>query len=462
MRRFREYGAILAISVASTFGASAEDVVVTLDQANQIARQAFINNNYAAANSLSYEVLQKRPDDAKALVMVAATDPQLGRAKQGREAGRRAFHLAKDPQLKFEAAFFTAAAAATEEKFTASKYWLRRAFQLAPNDAAKAQTSRQFKVLRQRDPLSVTLNFNISPSSNINNGTRETTDGQDPFGGGAGNFSADAQALSGLKFRVAAAFSYKLKESARARLSANFGVSADYYRLSSSSQADLDADPLSRISSAGDLSYETVYAGIRQQTIAEDQKSSLTYGFSLGQNWYGGSPLSYFASANITRAQALSPTRSLRYGLSAQRQFRLDDKDSSSNTVVVSASLNQRIAGSGALNFGGFIRDTNSNSTQIDNTALGLNLSYRFEKPVFAKTQLELSLGVQRAEYETNSFFGDRRDNRITASSTLIFSDINYFGFSPTATLTAQRTNSSVARFRTESLGINIGLRSSF
>ena len=70
---------------------------------------------------------------------------------------------------------------------------------------------------------------------------------------------------------------------------------------------------------------------------------------------------------------------------------------------------------------------------------------------------------MQRAEYETSVFYVvDRADNRISAASTLIFSDFSYFGFSPTATLSASRTNSNVGRFSTDNYGINIGLRSSF
>ncbi len=449
--------------------ALAQQVEVTLDQANALARSAFIAKDYRTANTLSYGVLSKRPNDAAALVTVAATDPQLGFAKRGREAGKRAFRLTNDPQLKYEAAFFTAAAASTEEKFSAAKYWLRRAYHLAPNDAAKRQTSQQFRALRQRDPLSVRLQFNVSPSSNINNGSREETSYLQ-FLGGQGDLSADAQALSGLQYSGSAAFQYKLNESQWQRTTLNFGLNATYYTLSSSSKADLAADDAARISrgqapreiDGSDFSYETIYVGINRQVLAKDQKSSLSYGLTLGQSWYAGSSLSRFISTNLQRNQALTQTRSIRYGISAQRQFRLDNKDSSANIVSLSTTLTQQFQGSGQLSFGAFVRDTNSRSSQVDNSAVGLTASYRFEKPVFAKTQLELSLGLQRAEYETSVIFGDRNDTRLTASSTFIFNDVDYYGFSPTATISASRTNSSVDRFSTDKLGINIGLRSSF
>jgi hypothetical protein len=460
----------LAIGLTWSAPSFAKDIVLTLDQANVLARQAFIAKDFKTANALSYGVLSKRPDDAAALITVAATDPRLGFAKRGREAGRRAFKLAKDPQLKYEAAFFTAAAASTEEKFTAAKIWLRRAYHLAPTDTQKAQTSRQFRALRRRDPLSIQLQFDVSPSSNINNGSREETSFLNIFGGGQARLSVDAQALSGLQYSTSAAFQYKLNESATRRTTLNFGLSTTYYTLSSSSKADLAAEDAARVANGqsarnidgSNFSYETIYAGINQIAIAQDGKSSLSYGLTAGQSWYGGSSLSRFLSTNLQRNQSLGPTRSIRYGISAQRQFRLDNKNNSSNIVSLSSTIAQQFKGHGLLSYGGYVRDTHSRSSQIDNTALGLSMSYRFEKPVIGKTQLELSLGLQRAEYETNAIFGDRRDNRVTASSTFIFNDVDYFGFSPTATISASRTNSTVDRFSTEKLGVNIGLRSSF
>lgn len=450
--------------------AAAQDVTVTFDQANILARQAFAAKDFVSANKLSYSVLQQRPDDPAALVMAAATDPALGQGDRGWRQGRRAFKLAKDPTLRFEAAYFTASAAVSEERYNSAKYWLRRAYQVAPNDAAKARVGQLFKGVAQRSPLTVNLNFDISPSSNINNGSREDSFQSTFNGGSVLSLSPDAQALSGLQYSASAAFQYKLSETASKRTTLNFGLQARYYSLSSSSKADLKAfdDAQEAIGfdrrniTAADFKYETIYAGLRQQIVAKDQKSSLSYGFTLGQSWYGGNSLSRFIGGNISRVQVLNPTRSVQYGLSAQRQSRIDSKRRSSNIVGVNAALVQQFKGSGRLSFGGYVRDTNSPSNEVDNTSIGLNLSYRFENPVFAKTQLELSMDLQRSEYETSVFYDDRIDNRLSLSSTLTFADINYFGFSPTATISAARTNSTVDRFSTETLGINIGLRSSF
>ena len=449
---------------------SAKEVVVSLDIANAIARQAFIEKDYKTANKLSYGVLSKRPDDAAALVVVAATDPALGFPRRGRDAAKRAFRLTSDPRLRYEAAFFAGTAAAQEESYTASKYWLRRAYQIAPDQASKNQVSKLFRTVAQRSPLTVQLNFNISPSSNINNGSREETTVLQLFGGSQVQLSVDAQALSGLQYRGAAAFEYKLDETEKKRTVLNFGVDAQYYTLSSSSKADLAAEDAARIAMGADprnisgsnFSYETVYAGLRQQLLSDDKKSSLSYGFTLGQSWYGGSTLSRFAGVNLGRVQVLSPTRSVQYGISAQRQFRLDNKNNSSNVVTLNSRFNQLYRGKGLLSLGAYVRDTNSRSNEIDNTALGLTLSYRLEKPIFANTQFELALSAQRSEYETSILYGDRRDNRLSVTSVFTFSDINYFGFSPTATLSASRTNSTVSRFSTDSYGVNIGLRSSF
>lgn len=463
--------AVLAIGVSAPLSGFAKDVVVSLDQANAIARKAFLDKKYETANQLSYGVLSKRPDDPAALVIAAATDPLLGQPKRGRKAAVRAFRLSKDPKLKFEAAYFAASAATTEERFNTSKYWLRRAYQLAPDDASKARVGQLFKNVARRSPLTVNLNFNITPSSNINNGSRQDTSLLNIAGGSSTDLSADAQALSGWQYSGSAVFTYKLSETARKRTSLNFGAFVRYNSLSSSAKADIKAENDALIAggmsprdiSASDFNHETIFLGLRQQLVAEDKKSSLSYGLSLGQSWYGGSTLNRYVTGTLSRVQVLSPTRSIQYGLRAQRNFRFDSKLNSSNVLTLNTGLNQRLEGKGLLSFGAYLRDTNSESRQIDNTAIGLTLSYRPEKPVFGKTKLELSMALQRAEYEPNFLFVEtRKDNRMSVSSTLTFADINYYGFSPTATFTASRTNSTVGRFNTESLGLNLGLRSSF
>ena len=87
MKIIKQQGLALLIGVATTLGASAKDVVLSLDQANTLARNAFIAKDYKTAHTLAYGVLQQRPNDPNALIIAAATDPSLGHPKRGREAG---------------------------------------------------------------------------------------------------------------------------------------------------------------------------------------------------------------------------------------------------------------------------------------------------------------------------------------------------------------------------------------
>ena len=67
-----------------------------------------------------------------------------------------------------------------------------------------------------------------------------------------------------------------------------------------------------------------------------------------------------------------------------------------------------------------------------------------------------------RLAHEVLEALDGRRDRSWRVSATGALPDITYFGFVPEVTVTAERTESTVARYDTEALSLSFGIRSAF
>ena len=153
----KAFAVILALCGSSALAQDRVDV--PLDQASAVAAQALVNGDAALALQIAETVVAARPDDRSAHVVIAAAAPRLGDPAKGRRAGARAWALSRGDAQKYEAARLTALAAANEQRFTLSTFWLRRALTVAPDEAARTQTLSDARIVRQRNPWSTQLSF---------------------------------------------------------------------------------------------------------------------------------------------------------------------------------------------------------------------------------------------------------------------------------------------------------------
>ena len=214
MFNLKAFAVILALCGSSALAQDRVDV--PLDQASAVAAQALVAGDTALALQIAEAVVAARPDDRSAHVVIAAAAPRLGDPAKGRRAGARAWALSRGDAQKYEAARLTALAAANEERFTLSTLWLRRALTVVPSDDARAQTLRDARVVRQRNPWSTQLSFSLAPSSNLNGGseTDELIVDGTPTGG---QFSEDSQALAGWRASLGFGTQYRFQQNARSR-----------------------------------------------------------------------------------------------------------------------------------------------------------------------------------------------------------------------------------------------------
>lgn len=405
------------------------------------------------AREVAKVLLANDPDDAVVLVGLSQAERVLGNGKEAVQAGKDAWRSADGQIERYGAALAVAQALSVDGSKLRSQLWLRRAFELAPSEQARAAVAKDFRHVSGTSPWKVDLRFNIAPSSNVNNGAKSRRFQAGPI---SGTLSGNTLALSGIEYSAGATLTYRLKSSDRQLWRFSLDVDTRQYSLSSS------AKRIAPNQRASDLSFGQLSARVETAIFGERQGFSTTFGAELGQNWYGGAPLTQFYKLSARRDMLVNERTALQFGLEYERQNRLDTDVRSADIVTISGGVRRRLNNGNNLTVFGFARDTSSASSAIDHQSAGVNVTYSIAKPIFGKTQLQLGLGASLRDYDQPAFGVLREDQELTARATLIFNGVNYFGFSPTATLDARRTKSNISLYETEELGISVGLRSSF
>lgn len=80
------------------------------------------------------------------------------------------------------------------------------------------------------------------------------------------------------------------------------------------------------------------------------------------------------------------------------------------------------------------------------------------------RAEPELGLSLRARDYDNFRRFSPdgRRDHEVAVFATLNFTEVDYYGFIPTLTLNAGRTESSIGLFDVESYGVQLGVKSAF
>lgn len=441
----------------SGVNADAETVTFSIPQARQLARDAYLAGDVHLANQLAHVLLQHDPKDAAALVLIAATAPTLGKPTEGRKAGRLAFRNTDSTVLKFEAAQFAAKAALLEKRHGISQFWLRRAAQVAPNERAKERIIRDFGYVRSLNPWQTNVNLSFAPLSNINGGSDNDLLIIDDIWA-VGVLSGDAKALSGYRLTADARINRRLghSETAATHIGLRF-----YQTLNALSS---EAKTLAPNAKGADYNFSMAEVSLRHIFSKNPKTGLYSADLNLGHMWYGGESLASFGRLKFGRTLQLSPKVSANLQISAERQWQVQGANADIYTFLASAAYilpnNDRIGGS--LD----IRNAQSLNINSDYQSASLQLSYALAKPI-ASAKVSFGIGASMRDYDRYraGFFlvpDGRQDEKINASISLFFEDLNYMGFAPTVSLNTSQTKSNISRFNTTEFGLSVGFRSTF
>ncbi len=445
--------AILSVGIALLGdSASAAPIKLSPEQMRIAANTALQSGDPQAALTLAEALLQRDPNDLKALLLQARAARDLSRFETARTSARRAWSLSATREERYASALVMAQALSSGGHKTRAQLWLRRAAQNAPNAALKALAVRDFGYVRATNPLATHLRFSISPSSNINNGSKSDTL---VIGGLAFDLSGDARALSGLEYRFGGDLTWRKRLGADQVLRLGASFDGRSYTLSGAAKAQA---PDAR---AADYRFFDLEFSLGSSKLAPSGQKITDVDLVAGQNWYGGAALTRYLRASFGQRFKISPRTRLNYRLSAERQWRLDKEIHSASVLTLSGGGQQALGRGAQLGWTLGLRNTSSGSATIGHKAVFAGLRY-LPRARLAGAKMEWSLDLEKRDYDKRNFGILRQDRRLSAGLTLFFQDVEYFGFAPAITFSASRNSSNISLYENDGFSMNLGLRSAF
>lgn len=398
-------------------------------------------------------LLARDPGDAQALILRSQAQRSLGQTGEARKAARTAWVQADTERAKFGAAMVMAQALSTAGRRTGAQFWLRRAAQVAPTATAEDQARRDWRHVRSRNPWTFRFDLSVSPSSNVNGGSKQS---RMQFYGFEVGLSGDAQALSGGEVSTGFSARYALPSKGRSQTDLSFSAMSREVWLSDA--AKLQA-PQAR---AASYAFAAVEAAVRHTRSLKTRPYRFGLGMTAGHNWYGGRDMSDYMRLQADVERSFGKRAGVQASLMGERQWRRDNPVRSADVAVLTLGGAYVLGNKDKLSLVLTGRATRSAAAEIESDAVSARLGWDKAAPLWGMTiGMGLSLGVKEFA-RSNYVRGGREDQSLGLDLSVGFEKIDYMGFSPTLDLRANRNRSNVALYDSRDVGVMLGFRSNF
>ena len=441
----------LAASLAEP--ASAQ-VKLSPSEMRELAGQAVVQGQPGLAYDLSGALIGRDESDLNAHLIRSRAARDLGKNDDALLHARRAWALADTEDAKYAAALANAQALSSAGRRTAAQIWLRRAVQLAPNDDLKARAAQDFRYVRAQNPWSTAFSFSVSPSSNINNGSRnETSELFDlPF---VFQLEGEARALSGIEMAAGFSTRFRMLSTQFKNTDLLFGASHKTYELSE------DAKDIAPDARGSDFASSQAFVGVAETYRLDSGKAQLGWDLRFGRSWYSGKPLFDYARAGVSYRQLIGKRGLARGTLFREVQTGQNGRD---DATVWNAQIGfgHSLSNGNQLSFSAGYVVSDSDADYLDYTKRSIGAVYSIARPI-GPAQLEFGLTASEKHHDRSNLTADgRTERRVEARVTAALPDVEFYGFVPTVTLRAERTDANLDIYETESLGLQLGVRSAF
>ena len=443
---------LAGLALAGPAEVRAEDAgqtVVSPDELRALAIRSMATGNPAAAAWMAEALLERDPGDASAMILRSEAAILLGDMAGARVHARAAWAASDVEATRFASARLNAMAHAQDGHYTRSQYWLRRARQIAPNEATAAAVAEDYRYLREINPLQFRMDLSISPTDNINNGTTNDTITLPglPF---VLELSEASQPLSGTATSVSGSLSYRLRETPGSVTRLDLGASLRTYALSPEAQARVPE------ASGSDFSEAQLLIGVSQFWRPGGRGEPWRLNLAHARFWYGGDPYSDTTRASVSRGLRIGAKDRLDFGLQVERVQGIETADS--DAVSVTAGWTREIAGLGALDLSLRGRTVEAEGRDRAYDSLGATLGW-----TFAEIGSSVSYGIEERDYEDSLYVaGTRTDRRHTVRVSIPVPGMEIYGFEPVFNIEHSLQESNAARFETETTGAGFTFRSAF
>lgn len=378
---------------------------------------------------------------------------QSSNFRLARDLGQKAYADASSDVEKLQSARLVSAAYFGLGQYTAAQFWQRRAANHAKTPQEAFQLREDMSAIRKANPLAIRLSFSIVPSDNVNGGAADKTFSLDDF---TFEFAPSSLALSGIEYSGQLDLLYNLRESETGVTAAGLSF---YGRTYSLSQSAKEAAP--GVSGA-DYAYTQLEASLRHRQNIFDGLGPSEVALQVGKTWYGGDPLHNFARLGLSQDFVLGPDAALTISGFAEHQNTLSTAKVDRQVYDLKGIYAQRLGNQDVLRFTLQRRFYDADEETFTYSDSRFVVSYEFAERLW-NTKLSLFAGIGYKTYDEFSLSLDgRRDRSVSAGFTAVFESVSYFGFSPSVTVAANKTQSNVARFTTHSVEARLGFTSNF
>lgn len=443
----------LAFAVAVSLGSPglSGPVELTPDQMLQLSLRMIGEGHPDQALRFSDALVRRNPNDVSALIVKSRAQRDLGDYPGATATARRAWRLSDTPREEFNAAMAVAQGLASDGSKFRAQFWLRRAIEVAPDARTAQAAQRDFTYVRARSRLSLRFDLSVRPSSNVNGGTSaDTLD----FYGIPLTISPDAKALSGGIAQGALTARWRTLESDTAKTDLRFGVLQQVAILSDKSRHEA---PMAK---GSDYDYASVELGVDQ--AFKRWGGEVTATATLGHNWYGGTDMSNYGRVELGYSHGLGQGIVGSIGMNLERQDRQDMDRRSATIAGIEVGAQKRLANSDLIRLQLSGYNSQSEAAEIDHRSIGADLDWVRAKPVWG-AGLSLGLSAEMRDYDHSPFDPDgRQDVRLGTQMSVALNGLDYMGFVPVVTLQAQKVQSNVPLYRSDTVGIGITIRSRF
>ncbi|PJI86083.1 hypothetical protein BC777_2440 [Yoonia maricola] len=432
------------------------------ERLQQQAEAALVGDRPGQAASIATEMLGAQPESFAALYLLALAQADLDTPQSAAETGAQAYKAALTNDERFLAARFVAGVHFQAGQYTRSQIWLRRAANDAQTQADRQSVAAAFNATSDANPLSVQVTGWIAPSDNINNGSEDGILTLESIGL-TFVLPEDRRSLSGVAFAASTELSYRISQSPQQSTALVGLVSGETYTLSSDAQDLLASSPDEEVRAVDgkDFARVTASVGIDRQQNNISPLGPVRFGVTLGSYWQGGTRLINYRDLSVAQIVPIGRRSTARIRGLVRKQEVLTPSLRDSTLYDVLGTFDRTLASGDLLQLSLRARQVAAGSeTSFDEYEAGVG--YGLAQPILG-VRLFTSLAVGMRTYdEFTTTLDGREDNFISADATATFQDINYFGFSPSITLSSSRTVSTAEENTTSAVQLLFGITSRF
>ncbi len=426
------------------------------------AENALVTGQPAQAASLAQANLDEVPDDFASLFILALAQADLGDDRQSAVTAARAYNAAPDDPSKLQAARLVASKRFALGHYMRAEFWLRRAVNHAQTQEELEAIAREYVTTINANPLTLQFNASIAPSDNINGGSED----------GILNFETiglslilpeNQRALSGIAYAGSARFTYELSESPRQRTSLTGRLSGETFSLSQEAKDLLASSPSEEVRDVKGRDFATLVAelGITRAQFNLSPLGPISLGLTYGTYYEGDTRLVDYRDIILQQLIPLDERNAFNIRASVRDQKALVDGLVDSQTYDVIGSFSRLLQSDDSLRLSLAWRDSDAGfeNSYVEYRA---GIDYGLAQPIL-NTRLSTSLEIGYRTYEEFTTTLDGRDDRfVTAQASVIFEELTYFGFSPSMSVSATRTESTAEEQTTAAVQVLFGIESNF